>query len=195
MTLVLFDFDGTITTKDSLIDFVKFAVGKPKFYIGLFLLFPILLGYKLKIIPNFMAKEKFTIYFFNKWDSLHFQEIADKYSEAKINEIIRPKAIEKIKWHIEQGHEVVIVSASMESWLKRWCQKMKIALIGTQLEIRESRLTGKFATKNCYGKEKVNRIKERFNLSEYIDIYAYGDSLGDKEMLRIANKPHYKFFH
>ena len=61
-------------------------------------------------------------------------------------------------------------------------------------EIKNGKLTGKFSTKNCFGIEKVNRIKEKYNLSEYNVIYAYGNSSGDKEMLSIANEKYYKRF-
>jgi len=194
MELSLFDFDGTITGKDSLADFIQFIVGKPAYYWGLLLLSPLLVAYKLKIIPNDIAKEKLFSYFFRGWDSYQFQIVADKYSLEQIDKIIRPKAKKKITWHQKQGHRVVVVSASMESWLKKWCQKYNIDLIATRLEILDGKLTGKFATKNCYGIEKLNRIKERYNLLEYSVIYAYGDSPGDKEMLSIAHKKHYKNF-
>ena len=80
--------------------------------------------------------------------------------------------MKKIIWHQEQGHKVVVVSASMECWLKKWCEKYSIDLIATRLEIQDGKLTGKFATKNCYGPEKANRIKEVYDLSQFDYIYA-----------------------
>ncbi len=194
MELALFDFDGTITTKDSLTDFIQYAVGKSAYYLGLLSLSPMLTAYKLKFVPNYIAKEKLIAQFFKGWDSIQFQKIADKYSLEQIDKIIRAKAMEKMTWHQEQGHKVVIVSASMECWLKKWCQKYNIDLIATRLEIQNGKLTGKFATKNCYGIEKVNRIKEQYNPSEYSLIYAYGDSPSDKDMLSIADERYYKNF-
>lgn len=194
MELALFDFDGTITKKDSLTDFIQYAVGKHAYYLGLLSLSPMLIAYKLKSVSNSIAKEKLITRFFKGWDSIQFQKIADKYSLEQIEKIIRAKAMEKITWHKEQGHKVIIVSASMESWLKKWCQKYNIDLIATRLEIQNGKLTGKFATKNCYGIEKVNRIKEQYNPSEYSLIYAYGDSPGDKDMLSIADERYYKNF-
>ena len=67
-------------------------------------------------------------------------------------------------------------------------------LIATKLASENNRLTGKFATKNCSGVEKLNRIKENYNLDNYKTIYAYGNSKGDKEMLTIADKKFYKYF-
>ena len=194
MKLALFDFDGTITTKDSLVDFIQYAVGKPKYYFGLFLLSPILIMYKLKIISNDIAKEMLLSYFFKHWNHKVFQDIADKYSMQCLDKIIRPKAMEKIKWHQQEGHETVVVSASMECWLKRWCEKHNLVLIATKLEVIDEKITGKFSTKNCHSEEKVRRIKKIYNLSKFSVIYAYGDSLGDKEMLSISTKKYYQYF-
>ena len=194
MKIAFFDFDGTITTQDSLPDFIKFAIGKPKYYLGLCLLSPILLAYVLKLLPNHSAKEKMISYFFKGWPEKNFQTGADEYAALQIDKIVRPKALEKLRWHQEQGHKVVIVSASMKSWLKQWCDTQNVELISTQLEIKQGKLTGKFATKNCHGKEKVNRIKEQYSLQDYSYIYAYGDSSGDKDMLKLANEAFYKPF-
>lgn len=189
--LALFDFDGTITHKDSLLDFVQYAVGKPAYYKGLLALSPILLAFKLKLIRNDIAKEAFITHFFKNWDYSHFKEAADDYSQNAINKIVRPSMLEKLQWHQQQGHDTVVVSASMETWLKIWCQKNKAALIGTQLEIIDGKVTGKFSSKNCYGVEKVERIKQQYDLLEYQTVYAYGDSSGDKEMLAIADTAYF----
>ena len=69
-----------------------------------------------------------------------------------------------------------------------------IELIATKLEFKAGKLTGKFATNNCYGAEKSHRIKELFDLELYDYIYAYGDSRGDKEMLALADESFYKPF-
>jgi len=191
MSLALFDFDGTITTRDSLIQFIKFAVGKPKFYMGLFSLCGMLAKYKLGIIPNDQAKESLISYFFKGWDYALFQKVCDAYSLNEIDRITRTEALDKITWHKSKGHRVVVVSASMENWLAQWCASHDLELIGTQLEVIAGKLTGKFATKNCYGAEKLNRVRAALQLDDYRPIYAYGDSAGDKDMLAIADK---KFF-
>ncbi len=193
-TLVLFDFDGTLTCKDSFPDFLKFAMGRTAFYLGLLRLSPLLVTYKLRIISNHSAKEKVISYFLGGWDIDEFQTIADRYSASRIARIVRPNALKTLRRHQERGHNVVVVSASIESWLRNWCQTNDLDLIATQLEVRNGRLTGRFATKNCYGAEKVSRILERFDLNEFGDIYAYGDSRGDREMLAVANRPFHHHF-
>ena len=194
MQLALFDFDGTITTDDSLIKFIRFVAGDAKFIWGMTLLSPMLIAYKLKIIPNHKAKQYMLSYFFKGMSEEKFMQVAYEYSLKHINTILRSKAMEKIEWHKELGHKIIIVSASIECWLKPWCDKNNLDLIATKLEIKDGIVTGKFLTKNCYGIEKINRVNESYNLNEYGYIYAYGDSHGDKELLELADKSFYKPF-
>jgi HAD superfamily phosphoserine phosphatase-like hydrolase len=97
-------------------------------------------------------------------------------------------------WHKHNNHQIVIVSASTEYWIKPWSEKMGLSLISTKLEIIENKLTGNFSGKNCHGEEKVKRIRDFYDLDKFENIYAYGDSDGDKQMLKIANKSFYKPF-
>ena len=153
-----------------------------------------LITYKLKLIPNYKAKQWMLSYFFKGMDEQQFQKVAKVYSPKHINTILRPKAMEKIAWHKEQGHKVVIVSASIKCWLKPWSDENNLDLIATKLEIKDYIVTGKFLTKNCYGIEKVNRVNEAYDLRDCDHIYAYGDSRGDKELLELANESFYKPF-
>lgn len=194
MTIAFFDFDGTITTDDSLLKFIRFVVGDRRFLLGLVVLSPMLVLYKLKLIPNYKAKQYMLSWFFKDMRKVDFLKVANEYSLVHIDKILRPKAIEKINWHKNQGHKVVVVSASIECWLRPWCEKNNLELIATKLEIKDGIVTGKLLSKNCYGVEKVNRIKELYDLENFDYIYAYGDSSGDKQMLEISHEKFYKPF-
>lgn len=194
MKLALFDFDGTITKSDTLPDFIQFACGKARYYWGLLLLSPILLGYVLKLVPNNIAKEKMLGHFFRGWSEKKFLNIATDYATTQVDQQVRKKAAERIDWHLSEGHRVVIVSASLEDWIKPWCERNRIELLATQFEKQSGTLTGHFSSKNCYGPEKVNRIKQSLDLESFDYIYAYGDSRGDKEMLALANESLYRPF-
>jgi len=194
LDLALFDFDGTITTDDSLIKFIRFVIGDARFIMGIAIISPMLVAYKLKLIPNYKAKQYMLSYFFKGLSEEKFMQVANKYSLKHIDTILRPKAMEKIGWHKEQGHKIVIVSASIECWLKPWCDKHNLDLIATKLEIKDGIVTGKFLTKNCYGMEKAHRVQEEYSLDDYDYIYAYGDSRGDKELLGLADEWLYKPF-
>ncbi len=194
MVLALFDFDGTVTHKDSMADFIIYCVGKKRFFWGLVMLTPVLLLYALKAIPNDVTKQKLLAHFFEGWPESKLNKLAKEYTVNGINRIIRNDAMERIQWHKERGHKVVIVSASMKQWLKGWAAKNELDLIATTLEVKDSKITGRFAGLNCYGAEKARRISTTYNLQKAEYIYAYGDSSGDKAMLALANEKYYRFF-
>jgi len=192
--LALFDFDGTITDSDSLIGFIRFVVGDIKFLRGLVSLSPMLIKYKLGFISNDKAKEHMLTYFFRGIDTKTFNQYAKEFSLTYIDKILRTEAMDKITWHQSLGHDIVIVSASMRCWLHPWCDRHKMQLISTELEVVDNKITGKFGTKNCYGVEKERRVKALYDLESYEYIYAYGDSKGDKELLSLGDESHYKPF-
>ncbi|HME43650.1 MAG TPA: HAD-IB family hydrolase [Syntrophorhabdales bacterium] len=193
MALALFDFDGTITFKDSFGDFIVYAVGRKKFILGAILLSPMLVAYALGFIRNWRAKEIVSTYFFGGWDSRGFKTLASNYSRERLPRIVREIALERIGWHKLKEDKVVVVSASIDLWLADWCANQGVDLIATQLEMRAGRVTGRFLTRNCSGKEKVKRIEERYGLKSFDYIYAYGDSAGDRAMLDVADEKYYRW--
>jgi len=192
--LALFDLDGTITTKDSFIDFMIYAVGYPRFISGGLVLLPGVIRYFLKKIKNDKFKEMVLTQYYKGWETEKFENLAQDYSRNQLPKIMKKVALDRISWHQKEGHRVVIVSASMRRWLKPWCDDHGLELISTELESRDGKITGKLSTPNCYGPEKVIRIKAFLNLDEYEFVYAYGDSSGDKEMLALAVEPYFRHF-
>lgn len=192
--IAFFDFDGTITTKDTLLEFIKYCKGTSAFYAGFLVNSPFLLAYKLKIISNQAAKEKVLQYFFNTTPVDEFRNSCQKFATEIIPGLIRPGAIEEIKKLQQKGQTVVIVSASPENWISPWSEKLKVDLIATQLEIQNGLLTGRILGKNCHGAEKVNRINNKYSLGDYTEIAAYGDTKGDLPMLALAQHSFYKPF-
>lgn len=192
--IAFFDFDGTITTKDTLLEFIKYSKGRWRFYFGFLLLSPFLFAYKLKIITNQAAKEKVLQFYFKGADLKGFNRECNDFADKVLRALIRPAAIQQINNHLLDNTEVVIVSASPENWIIKWADSMKIKLIATMLEVQEEKITGKIAGKNCYGKEKVKRIRESYDLDAYNNIFAYGDSNGDIPMLALSKEPQFKPF-
>lgn len=194
-SIAFFDFDGTITSKDTLLEFIKFSSGKFRFYKGFMLHIHYLIGYKIKLISNQHAKEKILAYFFGDMSFSTFQNICNRFAEEVIPSLIRSKAFDEISQLQTKNTEIVIVSASPGHWITPWADRLGIKVIATRLEVKEDRLTGKIEGLNCYGIEKVKRIKEQYNLSVYERVYAYGDTRGDKPMLAIAHDGFMKPFH
>jgi len=192
--IAFFDFDGTITTKDTLLEFIKFSKGSLSFYLGFLLYSPYLIAYKIKLISNQSAKEKILRHFFGRMPLEEFTQNCNAFADKVLPALIRPGALQQIRDYQSAGVSVVIVSASPENWLSCWTSKMDLALIGTRLEVKNNSLTGKIMGKNCHGEEKVSRIRNEYELNQYTDIYAYGDSSGDKPMLALATKSFFKPF-
>lgn len=194
MKLALFDFDGTITTHDSFRDFLIFVAGKWLFMLRMLFVSHWLIAYLAHLVSNQTAKQKVAAQFFAGMSRAQFNELASQFASRKLNQILRPAAMKKILWHLQQNHRVVVVSASFADYLRFWCEQHQLELISTELEEKDGHLTGFFATPNCYGPEKVRRIREKINLADYETIYAYGDSRGDREMLEIAHEKGYRVF-
>jgi phosphatidylglycerophosphatase C len=192
--IAFFDFDGTITSKDTLLELIKYQKGKVRFYTGFLINAPVLAALKLKLVSNQFAKEKVLQYFFKGTELSSFQKACNQFTTEKLPAIIRPGAIAEIKKLQDLGFEIVIVSASAENWIKKWSDEIGLQLLATQLEIVDKRLTGKVKGKNCNGEEKAVRIRSIYDLSQYDEIYAYGDSSGDRAMLGLATEAFYKPF-
>lgn len=193
-TIAFFDFDGTITTKDTLLEFIKFSHGRLRFYIGFAINSPWLIAFKLKLIPNQTAKERVLSWFFRGADLAAFQKKCDQFASNILPGLIRPKALEEIQLLRQKNATIVIVSASPENWIRPWTGSISVKLIATRLATKEETLTGRILDHNCHGAEKVRRIKEAYQLQDYTSIYAYGDSSGDRPMLQLAHSAFYKPF-
>lgn len=185
-TLALFDFDGTLYNKDSLIEFTKSAKGNFQFYRGIVLLFPFLSGLKLGILNNEKVKIKFLTHFFKGNDVNEFKALAQNFATTKIEQDLNKRTFENFLKHLESDHTVCIVSASSADWIEPWSEKHKVPCIGTELETINGKITGKLTTKNCFGPEKVNRIKAVFDLEQFDVIKVYGSGKGDREMLQLS---------
>lgn len=193
-SIAFFDFDGTITNKDTLFEIVRFQRGSLNLYLGLIQLSPWLIAMKLGLISNSAAKERMLIHFYKNTLLEDFQKKCNQFIEQKLPLLIRPNALGEIERHQQNGTTIVVVTASAENWVAGWCQKMNIHCIATRLEVKAGKLTGKINGANCNGIEKVNQIKARFNLHDFDTIFAYGDTKGDKEMLSLATFSFYKPF-
>lgn len=193
--LITTDFDGTLTTHDTLLLFIRYAKGTKAFYKGfmahLWLLVLMKLGWK----SNEKVKEQLFSYYFKGTEISKFNEICCNFAHEN-SSIMRPKALKMLREAQKDETIVAVVTASIDNWVKPFFSEVcpNAIVVGTQIEVKDGIVTGSFASKNCYGAEKVNRIKELFPDREQYHITAYGDSSGDSEMLKYADIQHYKPF-
>jgi len=180
-----FDFDGTLTKRDSLIEFIRFARGNWAFIVGFLLYLPLLILMKLRLYPNYKAKQKVFAHFFEGMAIEEFDSLCQRFAQEKRGMLNR-WMVNNLKNALKDGDEVVIVSASIDNWVQPFFPEVKV--LGTKIEVVDGIVTGRFLTKNCYGKEKVNRIMQEYPERKSYRLVAYGDSRGDKEMLAFADE-------
>lgn len=193
--IAIFDFDGTITKRDSFLPFILYSVGFKRFYLGLLLLCPSILFYIIKITSSKSLKEKFIRHFFSNVSYDIFKLQVESFTKNKLPKLINPQAFQCITRHIELGHRIIVISANFEDLIGNWCNEVGISEYScTHLSRNNGYLTGKIYGKNCSGKEKVSRLKSLVGPLNNFVIYAYGDSKGDRELLQIANYPYYRKF-
>ena len=194
MTLAIFDFDGTITTKDSFVQFILYTHGELKALLTALMLSPWIFLHILKNLPQGKLKEYTLTILYNGVEEQKFKKLALDFGQEGLPNMLKPSALERIAWHKNKGHKIVVASASPEDYLKPWCDAHNLDLIATKIEFKLGRVTGLLDGKNCYGEEKVRRLQEKYNLKDFEYIYAYGDSEGDKALKHIANEFHYRSF-
>ena len=145
-------------------------------------------------MKNDVAKQITFSYFFKGMSENDYLLKCRSFKEV-INQILRSEAMRKIAQHKSEGHQLIIVSASMEDWILPWAQENDFnQVLSTKVEVQDAKLTGKFATANCHGEQKVFRVKQYIPDFSDAFFYAYGDSSGDKELLEFADESFYREF-
>ena len=196
MKICAFDFDGTLTKKDTFVEFIRYVHGERKTITGFLLHFPVLLLMKLHLYSNQKAKQKVFSWFFRNMEIDRFNLLCRDFAHTNKQHLLRPAGIKRIRKAIEEGDKVIIISASIDNWVCPFFDEFggKIQIEGTQIEVKNGYLTGVFSTANCYGQEKVNRLKALYPQREDYHLTAFGDSRGDKELINYADKGYFKPF-
>jgi phosphatidylglycerophosphatase C len=191
MDLALFDFDGTITSKDSFEPFLYFAA-RERVAMGTLVLAPLLAAHKLGWVSSSTLRAACVYVGFRGRLHTELSELGALYART-LGAIARPEALDKIRWHQARGDTVVVVSASLHPYLSGWCRELGVELICTELEVKDGRLTGRYQGGDCSGREKARRVRERYALARYPVIYAYGDTPEDAELLSLAHRRYFRW--
>jgi HAD superfamily hydrolase (TIGR01490 family) len=196
MTIHAFDFDGTLTRRDTLLEFIRYVKGNKEFLIGFLKHLHLLIMMKLGMMPNWKTKRIIFQYFFGGMTLEKFNEYCEKFAKEKAS-LLRKKGMVAVNKVVMDGDQVVIISASIENWVEpffRFQVSNNINIIGTKIQVVDGKLTGRFLTKNCYGEEKVRRLLEQYPDRKEYKLVAYGDSRGDHALLDFADEGHYREF-
>lgn len=192
--LVVFDFDGTITRKDTMLALARYGCGTAGYLVRMGILFPWLVLHVLGLYSNQKTKERFLKLFFGGMPLEDFGSLCFSFNKDELNKLIYPAALASIEEYRKAGDRVLIITASAENWVKPWCDACQVECIGSKLETKDGKLTGRLLGKNCYGEEKVRRLLEVADPKMYDEFIVYGDSRGDYALGQIATRFYYRQF-
>lgn len=171
----VYDFDKTIYAHDSTVDFFKFLMKRqpaalvrnvPGFLTGG-------LGYVLRLHSKTQMKEKF-------YRSFRYVKNIDE----EVKEFWDQHQQYIYRWYLDQQKpDDMIISASPYFLLKEITERLGI----TQLLASEvDKNTGEYSGENCWGKEKVNRLRKVIE-NPHIEEF-YSDSFSDQPLADLADK-------
>jgi len=190
-----FDFDGTITTRDTLLSFLFFVAGKKTTIRKLLKLTPNFILYLFKQSSRQHIKELILTNFFAGMPINQMSELGEAFAKSNaMKKLIRPDAKKKLEWHRRQKHLCILISASIDVYLEPWSILAGFDdLLCSKLEVDSAdNVTGKLIGANCWGPQKKLLLDKLLGPRENYILYAYGDSRGDKEMLAHADHAFYR---
>jgi len=189
VVVAAFDVDNTLTVRDCVVPFMQKVAGPIRFVTAC-LSRPIFLGGLVLRRDRDAIKAHFVEKIFSGRNFDNVNEIGIQFASDVVSSWMRSDVAERMRWHQEQGHVVVLVSASLEPYLEPFGDLCEVdAVLCTRLEESEGVFTGKLLGRNCRGDEKVRRLHEWMKSAGVpLDalVYAYGDSRGDHALLEAA---------
>lgn len=191
MQLALLDFDHTVTTCDTYARFLRRVATPEQLASAKWTVGPWLIGYRLGLLDAESIRRRVTAQVFPGRKPDEIEALGLAYARDELPRLLRPDVMQRIDWHRSQGHEVVVVSASLDAYLRPWCAVHGLALVCNTLEVHDGRLTGRYAVRDI-GAYKVEEIRRRHDLSRYTRVHAYGDSREDRPMLALAHERWYR---
>lgn len=192
--IVAFDFDGTLTIRDSFTEFLRWRAGAGGWALGLVKLAPAVAAYA-RDRDRGRIKAASVREFLRGVPRAELEAEAEAFAGEVWSQFMRPDALKVWNdWGAKGAHRV-IVTASPETTVAPFARRLGAeALLGTQLVFDgEDRVTGAFATANCRGEEKVRRLRAVYGDDVHLAA-AYGDTSGDTEMIAIAQEKGFRVF-
>ena len=194
-----FDFDGTVTDRDTLVPFLVRAFGRPRVVATFALLAGTGLAYLLRRVSIDEFKRRVLRRLVAGVPAARMRALGPAHARA-VSSWVRADAQARIAWHREQGHRLVLVSSTLDLYLDEvgarlgfddvLCSRLEVGRDDAGIE----RFTGALAGSDCTGAEKVRRLTALVGALAAHELHVYGDSAGDRELLAVADQPHFRPF-
>ncbi|HLD66157.1 MAG TPA: HAD-IB family phosphatase [Pseudomonas sp.] len=190
--LSVFDFDGTLTYRDSFVPFLRFAFGTYRF--GLRLTASGSPHYLYGGVSRDVMKARLIRSFLRDVPLDWFEERARAFCAQNWERMMRPAGLQAVARELEQGRLVSLCSASPAFMLRPFAQRLGVNLIGTDLEVVDGLITGELIGRNCRRDEKVQRLIHAYGPLAQYHLRAWGNSSGDTELLAAAQESFWRPF-
>ncbi len=193
VTVAAFDFDETLTRADSVVPFLRQLAGTRSLAVRS-MMRAHRIGPALARRDRDRLRAIATALGFADRSIVDVAALAAAYADRLCGFGLRDDTVGRLRWHVDVGHRVVIVSASYEAYLVPVGQHLGVdAVLGTRLELDAGICTGRLDGPNCRGPEKVARLRAWLDQQrierEHLTLWAYGNSTSDRELLAMADHP------
>ena len=195
ISIAAFDFDETLTHRDTVVPFLRRVAGDRALALGL-------LARTHRLAPAAVRRDRnalravATEQVFRDRPIAEVEEHARAHGDGIVATGLRSDTTGRLAWHRDQGHRVVIVSASYEQYVEIVGEHLGVdAVLATRLDVVGGRCTGRLLGPNCRGPEKLDRLTrwlaDQSLALDDVTLWAYGDSSDDRELLAAADHPHW----
>lgn len=192
MDLALFDFDSTITIRDTFADFIRYAAPPSRRLWGNALLLPVFVGYRLGIVSGHVIRASAVRVGLAGLPEAEARACGERFASEMLETLLRPEVMARIDEHRQRGDRVVVVSGALDLYLEPWCRRHGLEVLCSTLAVHQGRLTGAYRGAQCVAEEKARRVRAALTLTHYAAIHAYGDSPDDHALLRLAHHASYR---
>lgn len=183
-----FDFDGTLARRDTLVPFLRQACGRRHLALAA-------AGACRRARNRDELKLALLEGLFRGWPEERVLGLGRAYAAA-LPGLLRPEMTERLRWHQGEGHAVVVVSASLAAYLRPLGEHLgldDVLAVELAADAAGTLTGGVDGGANCRGAGKVTRLRawldDRFGAGTDVELWAYGDSSGDEELLALADHP------
>jgi len=192
----VFDLDGTLTSRDTLLPFLRFVVGPLAFYLRLPLVLALVCLMAVRLLSRQRAKELVLSLYLRHMERATLSALGERFARERMSALLRSQAMARLGWHQARGHYCVLASASLAIYAEPWARAAGFdQVLATELEFdARDRATGRLSGANCRGAEKLRRLEASLGELSARVVHGYGDSAADRPFLDKCSSAHFRPF-
>jgi HAD superfamily hydrolase (TIGR01490 family) len=199
--LAIFDFDGTLTTGHLWAGISSHhhqkKVKRMAVYLYILSHMPFWLAAKLKVYSEEKNRAKWGAdlpVLFKGFTREEMEKVFDWVTDHYFVPRLRPDVLAVLKEHQKQGHKIMLLSGMFSEFLEVVGRRIGVDyVVGSRLEIVNSRCTGRIVPPLCFGENKAVMlsayIKQKQLAVDCTLSSAYADSIFDSPVFRLVGRP------